>query len=195
MICPKHNFTHPPSDKCPAVVLAKAGARKARRAQSATLNAHLKALAANGKAPPRPEQVSDVQSRTKWARKARKVPKAKLRKRLIAALDREFSLHIRAQWPLCFWPACGKPTQDCFHIFTRSKRSIRWDARNAVGSCKGHNIIYEQDQAFIDDVRLWYVARNGQEAWDTLKFDGNQIAGHSISDLEKILSEIRARKP
>lgn len=131
-------------------------------------------------------------AKTLWPKKVKKVPKAKLRKRIIAALDREFSLHIRALWPFCFWPSCGKPTQDCFHIFTRSKRNIRWDDRNAVGSCKGHNIIYEQDQAFVDDVRLWYVERNGQEAWDTLKFDGNQIAGHSIPDLEKILAEIRA---
>lgn len=123
-----------------------------------------------------------------WQKKVKKIPKAKLRKRLVKALDTEFSLYIRSIWPYCFM--CYKPTKDCFHFFTRSKRSIRWDHRNAVGSCKGCNIKYEQDQAFIDDVRLWFVGRWGQEAWDVLKADGNKIAKHENVELEAMLNEI-----
>ncbi len=124
-------------------------------------------------------------------KRVKKVPKAKLRKRLVKTLDKEFSLSVRAMWPVCFFPGCGKPTQHCFHIFTRAKRSIRWDYRNSVGSCAGCNMRYEQDQAFIDDVRLWFVERFGQDEWDRLKADGNKIANHSNDDLQFILDKIR----
>lgn len=127
-------------------------------------------------------------------KKAKKVPKAKLHNRLVKALDAEFSLLIRSRWPVCFFPGCGKPTADCFHFFTRAKRSIRWDERNAVGSCKGHNIIYEQDQAFIDDVRLWFVAKFGQIAWDVLKAYGNIIVKWENEDLQRMLDEIKAKR-
>lgn len=124
--------------------------------------------------------------------KVKKIPKAKIRRRLIKKLDIAFSLLVRAIWPTCFFPGCGKPTKNCFHFFTRAKYSIRWDLRNAVGSCCGHNILYEQDQAFIDDVRIWFVARWGQPVWDQLKFDGNQIAKYDNDALQNRLNEIEA---
>ena len=133
--------------------------------------------------------INQPKARKSKPRKPRKVS----RKSLVRKADTAFSLHIRAKWPICFVPLCGKPTADCFHFFTRAKRSIRWDDRNAVGSCKGHNIIYEQDQAFIDDVRIWFVTRWGHQAWDTLKFDGNQIAKHSNDDLQTIIDDIGKR--
>jgi hypothetical protein len=126
-------------------------------------------------------------------KKARKVPKAKLHKRLRNALDKDFSLLVRAMDPVCFWPPCGKPSANCFHFFTRSKWSIRWDLRNATGSCAGHNILYEQDQAFIDDVRIWFVGKFGQDVWDTLKRDGNRLANFSNDELAAILDGIRQR--
>jgi hypothetical protein len=132
--------------------------------------------------------------------RVRLIPKAKLRKRLVAALDREFSLLVRGLWPKCFFrdPAtfieCGKPTKDCFHFFTRAKRSIRWDLRNAAGSCKGHNIKYEQDQAFIDDVRIWYVARYGQKQWDDVKLLGNKIVDWDNEALQMKLDHILAQR-
>jgi hypothetical protein len=132
--------------------------------------------------------------------RATPIPKAKLRKRLISALDREFSLLVRELWPKCFFRdpdtfiECGKPTKDCFHFFTRAKRSIRWDLRSAVGSCKGHNIKYEQDQAFIDDVRIWYVARYGPQQWDDLKLLGNKPVFWDNDELNRRLNDIIAQR-
>lgn len=141
------------------------------------------------------KEARELKAKTLWVKGSKppkKIPKAKLHKRLVKALDTEFSLMIRARWPVCFFPGCGKPTKDCFHFFTRAKRSIRWDERNAVGSCKGHNILYEQDQSFIDDVRIWFVARFGQVVWDTLKIQGNIIVKWEPEDLQIILDGIRS---
>lgn len=104
-----------------------------------------------------------------------------------AKLDKQFSLWIRnrdkdAAGGMCL--ICVRaPIEQCFHFMTRAKFSVRWDARNAIGSCAGCNIKYEYDQIFIDLVFSWYKRKHGEEAWEALKRDGNRLAKYSAADL------------
>ena len=49
-------------------------------------------------------------------------------------LDVLFAKVVHALQPDC--QRCGAPTTDCAHIFTRSRRSTRWDTENALGLCR-----------------------------------------------------------
>lgn len=121
-------------------------------------------------------------------RKVRKVPKATIRKRLVKALDKAFSLKVRAQWKAC--PFCGGRVEHCFHFVTRSKHSVRWDERNAVGSCAGCNYRYEFDPHFAVS---WFIANRGLDAYSQLIRDGNQIAKHSNDELQRLLDGLDAQ--
>lgn len=116
------------------------------------------------------------------------------RKRLVAKLDSAFSLKVRlrdkkVRGGLCVFDACPEPIACCFHFVTRAKHSLRWDFRNAVGSCFGHNLRYEYDPHFAIQ---WYMKKHGKEAYEQLIFDGNKIAKFSNEDLEEKLREISA---
>jgi len=90
-------------------------------------------------------------------RKAIKAISADPRKKLIAELDRVFSLYIRARDGYkCMMVGsgckCGGPVQ-CNHLLSRSKYRTRWDERNAVSGCAGHNTWAHYNEA--DWRELW----------------------------------------
>ncbi|HEX4047495.1 MAG TPA: recombination protein NinG [Elusimicrobiota bacterium] len=111
-------------------------------------------------------------------------------------LDRLFSEFIRrrdqkARGYCPFHAIAAKPIQCCFHFFMRAKEAIRWDARNAAGSCDDCNVRYEHDSEFVKTVTAWYIAEHGQAAYDQLLADGNRIADFSVDDLEKKRDELK----
>lgn len=117
------------------------------------------------------------------------------RKALVKALDKEFSLFIRkrdqdVRGGLCVFPGCPKPIQNCFHIITRAKYSVRWDPANAVASCTGCNMSMEYNP---NPYILWYIARNGLPAYEDLVRRSNIITKKSNSDLEEMLEEFRRK--
>lgn len=109
------------------------------------------------------------------------------RKRLVAQLDQLFSIYIRTRDKRAFGGrcpfVCGNPIQCCFHFVTRAKHSLRWDDRNAVGSCVGCNYRFEFDPHFAIQ---WYVEKFGQQAYDALICQGNKQARFSLDDLRAI---------
>jgi len=127
-------------------------------------------------------------AKTLWVKekKVKKIPKAKLRKKLIKELDKEFSLLIRELWPTS--PFSGLPSEHCFHFVTRSKYSVRWDTRNAVGSTAGENYRYEFDPHFAIS---WYIKTYGLPAYEQLVADGNKVAKLSNDDLTEKLRIIK----
>lgn len=149
-----------------------------------------------------------AQARAK-ARKAKRVVKRRelsgggpleiSRKGLVKKLDSLFSFYIRIKskrlYGRCpFHPIeCFRPIQQCFHFITRSKHSVRWDERNAVGSCAGCNLRMEHDTTFIDTVLSWYKKTHGEPAWEALKADSLKIAKFSREDLKAIVEEIRKK--
>lgn len=84
------------------------------------------------------------------------------------------------------------PIEHCFHFITRAKHSVRWNPKNAVGSCAGCNLRYEHDQTFIDYVFEWYKREYGPEAWDELKREANTIVKRSRTDLMALRDALRA---
>ena len=124
---------------------------------------------------------------------SKKSPKLTSRKILVAVLDSIFSLYIRLRdirkYKVC--PFCGvEPIQQCFHMITRCKFSVRWDEQNAVGSCSGCNLKNEYEPAsFI----RWYVMEFGEEQWDDLLRRSNVIAKFSNEDLKELLVKYRKK--
>ncbi len=157
--------------------IAASAARRTRRALHVQANADLNAvLSASGAGRALAKAVGV---------KLKKVPKAKLRKRLIKALDKAFSLAVRAKCSVCTF--CGGPVQHAFHFVTRAKYSVRWDYRNATGSCAGCNYRYEFDPHFAIS---YYISFHGLPAYEQLIRDGNVLSDHSNDDLQKRLDEI-----
>lgn len=159
--------------------------------------AEFKAIRQKAKA--KAEKRAEKRTALPWAgRKRVKAPTARKisRKGLISRLDAAFSIKVRIEAKKAFGRCpfhdltTFRPIEDCFHFITRSKHSIRWDYRNATGSCRGCNIRYEHDQTFVDFVFDWYKKRYGQDTWDRLKRDGNIIADFSVDDLRKKLAAL-----
>ena len=115
----------------------------------------------------------------------RKYRKSSPWKKIVKKLDDVFSLFVRAdsrnKYDGC--PFCGKPIECCFHFVTRSKHSVRWDTRNAVGSCFGCNGKYEHDPHFAI---TWYMDNFGKIAYTKLILKGNIIVKRNVEDLQKL---------
>lgn len=134
----------------------------------------------------------EEKAKTLWAhKKAEKKKKKPGRKKVIRLLDAAFSNTVRAEtiaeYGLCPFN-CGRAIEHCFHFVTRAKYSVRWDRRNAVGSCAGCNYRYEFDPHFAI---TWYIDRFGLSAYEELIADGNKIAKLSTQDLRDKLEVMR----
>lgn len=125
-----------------------------------------------------------------WQKRVKvKKPKLLGRKQLVKRLDAAFSIlvRIKTKQEIGHCAFCPNPIQDCFHFLTRSKYSIRWDFRNAIGSCKGCNFKNEFDpHSFI----AYFLKRWGQEAYEKLVLDGNTLSDYSIHDLRQLLDSM-----
>lgn len=115
---------------------------------------------------------------------------------LETALDREFSQIVRRRAEKRFG-GCPfhmmrtRPITSCFHFVTRAKDALRWDFRNAAGSCDYCNVRFEADTAFVETVKAWYADTFGGLAWQELERDGNKLALFSVDELEGKLAELR----
>lgn len=83
---------------------------------------------------------------------------------------------------------CGKSSPlNSHHIFSRSKRSTRWDVLNGVCLCVGHHTFRSDFSAhktmieFID----WLTNKRGKDYIDRLRFKA-----HALSKLHKFEKEI-----
>ena len=114
------------------------------------------------------------------------------RKIIVASLDTLFSFVVRLRdkdvaGGRCVFD-CQRPIECCFHFVTRSKYSVRWDLKNAVGSCHPHN--YEMEfnpHPFIQ----WYIKTRGIAAYEDLLRRSNQIAKFSNEKLIEIRENLR----
>ena len=139
------------------------------------------------------KRAKSAERKNKRAEKAVKVLKLS-RKSAVKKADNLFSVLIRRRDIQRFLGRCPfdctKPIDCCFHFVTRAKYSVRWDTRNAVGACSGHNFRYEFDPHFGIQ---WYLKTFGQEAYDTLIRDGNTIRKWSTSDLIDLCKDFERR--
>ena len=118
------------------------------------------------------------------------------RKRLVAELDRLFSIYIRTRDKRVTGGACMMGCgviECCFHIISRSKHAVRWDVSNAIGTCNGANIKYEHDALFVQEVLGRHAQALGRAVWDELKARSNQVARFSMDDLRAIKADLLRR--
>lgn len=118
------------------------------------------------------------------------VPASRKRSSVVKALDREFSLWIRARDRRCV--QCGREDQlTCGHVFSRVAYSTRWDPRNAFGQCMGHNLRHEHDPwPFLNYART----QLGAEQFDAMHLDYSTPRKWTTADLEDLLHAIRDRR-
>lgn len=130
------------------------------------------------------------------ARRVKKVPKAKRHKRLVKALDVEFSLAVRERGSksrdgLCEFDWCPNLLEQCFHFVTRAKFSTRWDFSNAAASCRSCNMEMEYNpHKFIQ----WYIKRYGLTGYEDLVRRSNIIPKFSDDHLEEKLLTLKASR-
>lgn len=178
-----------------AAIKRKAAAKKARRADNVGFMAEVKAAGspASGSTLPQaaPGAVKGPLTPRTPVRKPRKAKSE--RKRLVAQLDAVFSLYIRmrdrAKTKGACVLGCGFIEQ-CAHLITRAKHSVRWDPRNASGQCAGANIRHEYDP---NPYTSWYIRQHGLEAYEALVRDSNRIAKFSNDQLRGILADLKSK--
>ena len=101
-------------------------------------------------------------------------------------LDALFSKLVRALHPLC--QRCGAPSEDCAHIFTRSRRSTRWDTDNALAFCRRcHMWAHLYPNVFMEFVRTVL----GKSKYDEVRARSLEVS--KDRDLDAIAAELRAR--
>jgi hypothetical protein len=99
------------------------------------------------------------QPRTKVKRKHKSE-----RKKLVAELDRVFSLFIRKRDGYCV--TCGRRDKaTCGHLLTRSAYSTRWDEINSAQQCAPCNGRHEWDAS---NFTVWFLRVYGQPAYEAL---------------------------
>ena len=180
-----------------AAIKRKIAARKARRESKLADNNALQAISSGtgascGDQAPKAPQAANRPARLKSNPRARlrfksgKVPAKTRRKRLIAELDRLYSLAVRARdsretGGACVL-GCGR-IENVAHLITRSKHSVRWDLRNGTGQCYGANMTHEFNPHIYT---AWWIKKHGLEAYENLVRDSNLVAGFGLGDLEAI---------
>ena len=120
------------------------------------------------------------------------------RSKIVAALDKEFSIWVRLSpaddygMVLCY--TCGVRKHwkkvDAGHFQTRAKYSTRWDVMNVKAQCKKCNMANGgQQYEFGKKLDQEY----GDGTADSVLAKSNQLVKFSDQELLSILAEIRAK--
>ncbi len=70
----------------------------------------------------------------------------------------------------------------CAHVFSRSKKSVRWDFENAVTLCGGCHLFWAHKYPL--DFYEWIEGRMGKEAFNKLRLRSNLAVSLSVIDLK-----------
>lgn len=85
---------------------------------------------------------------------------------------------------------CSGQGTDVAHLFVRNKLATRWDLRNLHLLCRAcHSISHSGT-----DVYTWrFIDREGQEAYDQLRLDSNQMVRNVKMFMEEIEKELNEK--
>jgi len=90
---------------------------------------------------------------------------------------------------------CGRPDRlNSHHIFSRSKRSTRWDIDNGVCLCAGHHTLlnWSAHKAPIEFIE-WIREQRGETWYQRLRLKANQTVRPDYN-LEKLYLEKKMKK-
>jgi len=103
-------------------------------------------------------------------------------------LDELFREIIKKRDRIC--RKCGKTSQlQVAHIFSRAKRSVRWDTDNGVLLCLRHHLFWAHKNPieFAD----WVKEQLGAETFAILKMRANAVSKVDLSAVKVYLLEIK----
>ena len=89
---------------------------------------------------------------------------------------------------------CGKTSPlNSHHIFSRSKKSVRWDAMNGVSLCVGHHTFSSTFSAHKTGIEFffWLEEYKGKDFINLLRIKANSISKLHIFEKEILLKELR----
>lgn len=89
---------------------------------------------------------------------------------------------------------CGKTHPlNSHHIFSRSNRSVRWDAKNGVCLCVGCHTFSSKFSAHKTptEFTIWLYEKKGEEFMDVLRIKANSISKLHKFEKEILLQELR----
>ncbi len=117
----------------------------------------------------------------------------KQRKGLDKKLDDAWSLLVKLRANnQCEY--CGKTSfLNSHHIFSRSKKSVRWDVINGICLCVAHHTFSSNFSAHKTptEFHIWLVDKKGDDYVQRLRMKANATAKWSNFEKEIILSELQ----
>lgn len=89
---------------------------------------------------------------------------------------------------------CGKPDSlNSHHIYSRSKRSVRWDVMNGICLCVGHHIGNKfSAHKTPNDFTYWLEKKRGQHFMDLLSAKAHRQSKLMDFEKELLLKELKA---
>ena len=109
------------------------------------------------------------------------------RKKLVARLDKIFSLYIRKRDKACV--ICNtRENLTNGHLFSRIAYSTRWDEKNCHCNCSGCNFRHEHDAS---KYTLFFIRKYGLPAYEDMARQFHQTKKFTNSDLEKLIEKYR----
>lgn len=88
---------------------------------------------------------------------------------------------------------CGKSSPlNSHHIFSRSKKSVRWDAMNGICLCVGHHTFSSKFSAHKTPTEFtyWLERKKGKAYMELLTIKANQISKLHQFEKEILLQEL-----
>ena len=90
---------------------------------------------------------------------------------------------------------CGTRTKQLHshHIFSRSKKSTRWDVMNGICLCAGHHVLNSKFSAHKTptDFTYWFEGYKGKEFIEMLTIKANQTSKLHPFEKELLLKELQ----
>ncbi len=92
----------------------------------------------------------------------------------------------------CEVPLCHKKVLNSHHIFTRSKKSTRWNVLNGICLCVGHHVFSSKFSAHKTGYEFskWLDEYKGKDFMDRLTLKANGISKLHNFEKELLLKEL-----
>lgn len=117
----------------------------------------------------------------------------KVRKGVDGKLDIAWSKLVKLKAGMkCEIPQCGKTTLNSHHIYSRSKKSTRWDVMNGICLCVGHHTFSSKFSAHKTPLEFtdWLREYKGSEYMTLLQIKAHQTSKLHTFEKELLLKEL-----
>jgi hypothetical protein len=91
---------------------------------------------------------------------------------------------------------CGKTTHlNAHHIYSRSKKSTRWELINGISLCVGHHVFSSKFSAHKTPLEFmdWLKEYKGEEYINALRQKANQTLKLNKAEMEELLKELESK--